>query len=129
MVYFGLEIKPISGGQEKSEVTLVWCIDFAGWLHAKFIEGVRSPAAVHGLAHMQQEFSNVALRVARIARNVPVNAPAPTPKAAPAPIARPTPVNTGLDDPRLCKSCGQPKGDGKYCMQCGELISTAVNSL
>jgi len=26
---------------EKSEVGIAWCLDFGGWLHSKFIEGVR----------------------------------------------------------------------------------------
>jgi hypothetical protein len=112
IVFSGIEIKPMAGG--KAEITSVWCLDFGGWLHVKFIEG---------------EFSNVALRLSRIGRNVPTGPVVSTPAPQPVHIQRPAPVNAHKDDPTKCPACGAPKGDGKYCANCGELISHAVNSI
>jgi len=112
VVFFGIEIKPM--GASKSEITVVWCLDFGGWLHVKFIEG---------------EFSNVALRLSRIGRNVPTGPAAPTSSPQPVQVQRPTPVNAYKDDPTRCPACGTPKSDGKYCGNCGELIVHTVQSI
>jgi len=78
---------------------------------------------------IEGEWANVALRLSRVGKNVPV---AGAPKAAPAPSAAPVrsaPVNAGLDDASKCRACGAAKGTGKFCGNCGELISTTVNSI
>jgi len=112
IVFFGYEIKPMSGG--KAEISFVWCLDFGGWLHSKFIEA---------------EFSNVALRLSRIGKNVPTGPVAAAPPPQPVQIQRPTPVNANLGDKGRCPACGTPKGDGKYCANCGELLVHVVQSI
>jgi len=112
IVFSGVQIKPISG-KNSSEVTMIWCVDFCGWLHAKFIE---------------QEFGNVALRISRLAKNVPTAAtPAPQP-AQPQQFQRPEPVNTPKGA-GFCPKCGAARGEGKYCGSCGELLSTSLGSV
>jgi hypothetical protein len=113
IVFSGIEIKPMAGG--KSEITSIWCLDFGGWLHVKFIEA---------------EFSNVALRLSRIGRNVPTGPVQAVPAPQPVQFQRPTPVNASKDDPSKCPSCGTPKSDsGKYCGGCGELLSNTLQSI
>jgi len=112
IVFAGLEIKPMAGN--KCEVNQVWCLDFGGWLHVKFIEG---------------EWGNVALRLSRIAKNVPTGPAATAPAPQPVQIQRPAPVNSNYDEKSQCTKCGAARTGGKFCGSCGELISNAVNSI
>jgi len=112
IVFSAVEIKPVAG-KNASEVTSIWCIDFCGWLHAKFIE---------------QEFGNVALRISRLAKNVPATS-APAPHVAPQHhVQRPEPVNTPKGA-GFCPKCGAARGEGKFCGSCGELLSGALGSV
>jgi len=111
IVFMGVQIKPIAGKND-SEVTVVWCIDFGGWLHVKFIE---------------QEFTNVSLRVVRLGRFVPAAAAPAAVARAPAP-SRQEPVNAPKGQ-GFCPKCGAARGEGKYCGSCGELLSTALGSV
>jgi len=111
IVFHGVQIKPISG-KDQCEVTWIWCLDFCGWLHAKFIE---------------QEFTHVAMRISRLAKNVPTG-PAPAPAAPQQRIERPAPVNAPKGA-GFCPKCGAARGEGKYCGGCGELLSTALGSV
>jgi len=113
LVFSGIQVRP-SAGKPACEVSWVWCFDFCGWLHAKFIE---------------QEFNNLALRLSRIGKNVPTgSAPAPVAHAPQALPARPEPVNVAKGA-GFCPKCGTARGEGKFCGQCGELLSLALGSV
>jgi hypothetical protein len=113
VVFSGVQIKPVQG-KNAAEVTTIWCVDFCGWLHAKFIE---------------QEFGNVALRISRLGKNVPTG-PAPAahqPERQQMP-SRPEPVNAPKGA-GFCPKCGTARGEGKFCGNCGELLSSALGSV
>jgi len=111
IVFSGIQIKPAAA--DRCELTWIWCFDFCGWIHGKFIE---------------QEFGNVALRISRIQKNVQT-APAPTPAPhQPQKIERPPPVNAPKGA-GFCPKCGTARGDGKFCGSCGELLSSVINSV
>jgi len=112
LVFSGFEVKPMAGN--KTELSVVWCLDFGGWLHTKFIE---------------QEWGNVGLRLSRIGKNVPTGPVAAAPAPQPVQIQRPPPVNSNYNEKTQCVKCGTPRGSGKFCGNCGELLSNTVNSI
>jgi len=119
LVFGGLHIQPTQNNV--CEVSLVWCWDFNGWTHEKFV---------------LEEKKRAALRLSKIAAQVSVYAPPrkvnvqPNPTQPTSSTVQPSSSQTSAQVPaskkpqpvegtlRGCKECRLPE-TGNYCSRCG----------
>jgi len=123
VVFGGLLVEVIDNGF--CQVSFVWCWDFNGWIHEKFVieEKKRVPLRLFKIAAQAAEVQRGNARGTVYTRAAqPVSAPptstttyTPTSSAIQQPTSKPGAKEGAL---RGCKDCRVPES-GNYCSRCG----------
>jgi len=125
VVFGGLFVEP--GNDGFCQVSLVWCWDYNGWIHEKFVTEEKKRVALRlsklgaQVAEYQQNPTNSTTRYINPAPNTSSSSSSYTPSSSTvAPPASKAPAKEGAL--RGCKDCRTPE-NGNYCSRCGNPTS------